>query len=343
MQCPLQFAYDRDSVSSERLRRGNTFTALGNATHALEEAVHNGEFDEIAVEGLASVIDEYWNHLIEAELGEVHKQWPEYELPKSKDIPRYSIVFCNATERAVELATARRSRQTGVAKTEIEQTLVDYANAIEGRPDRYHTEGEWFTVIDIKSGVVSESIKPEHRHQLLTYCHLVRQQTGLSPRSIGIQDIEGNVVVEDVTIDEVENHIRQVIAAKQAFLTAVTEKRSMLDEARPAAETCAHCNYRVICPAYWQLPVDQRQSSDVKGVVVGATANSFTVQLDDSESGKPEFVTVTGCRAPMQVGSSVTVAGGHAFGNSIRAGIGTTVFEIDSPEQSTRELEQPKT
>ena len=332
MQCPLQFAYDQDTVSSQMFRRGNTFTALGNAAHALEEAVHKGEFDRIEQPDLSSSIDRYWMQLVEKELEKLREKWPEYEIPRANDLPRYSVVFCNSTERANSLVTARRNRQPGASKIEVEQSLVDSENSIEGRPDRYRIDGNEFTVIDIKSGVITDSIQPMHRHQLLTYCHLVRLKTGLTPKSIAVQDIEGNLVVEEITTTDVENHLKKVIEVKNGFLVTLSKNGSMLNEAQPGKETCAHCNYRAICPAYWNQPLEQRQPSDIRGPVVAATDSSFTVRRDACLADEPEFMTVIGCKTPIRIGSSVTVAGGHIFGNSIRAGVGTTIFEVEGAQ-----------
>jgi hypothetical protein len=330
LQCPLQFAYDQDRNSSLQFRRGNTFSALGNATHALEEAVHDGEFDSFQLDDLSRAIDEYWQRLIEGELDKLRAQWPEYSLPRPADLPRYSIVYCSATERARILAEARRNRLPGSGKAQIEKTLVDSHNAIEGRPDRYVVDGSTFTVIDIKSGVVSDQIQPSHRHQLLTYCHLISLETGLAPKSIAIQDIEGNLVIEDVDLHLVTAHMSDVLAAKSTFSERVQSGNSFLGDAKPGSEVCRYCNYRAICHAYWDQPPPDRQQSDIRGVVVKTSSHGFTVKRDTADMPEPEFVTVTGYRPSVEPGASVIITGGYIFRNSIKAGIGTTVFVADS-------------
>jgi len=139
-------------------------------------------------------------------------------------------------------------------------------------------------------------------------------------------------VVEEITATDVESHLKKVIEAKNEFLATISKNGSMLDEAQPGKETCAHCNYRVICPAYWNQPLEQRQPSDVRGPVVAATDSSFTVKRDAYCADELEFVTVIGCKTPIRIGSSVTVAGGHIFGSSIRAGVGTTIFEVEGTQ-----------
>lgn len=333
MLCKLQFALDRDPAASSRFRRGNTFTALGSAAHKLEEAVHKGSFDDIDESAVVNAIVEYWDELIQNELDHLHVKWPEYEPVKPRDLPKYAYVFCNATDRAADLALRRRVRGAGGPRIEVEETLVDENLRIEGRPDRYLVSGDSFSVVDIKSGAATSEIQPAHRHQLLTYCHLIAKTKGLTPKSIQIQDVEGNCNEEPVTTEVVANHISKVVEARDEYTRISAAREEFTRNAQPNTDTCRYCNYRVICAAYWALRDDERQRDDFIGTVeVIPKYAAFTVRREKVRVGEPEHITVLGYKPAVPIGSRVAIAGGYLHQNVMRAGIGTTVFIIEQPD-----------
>lgn len=332
MLCKLQFALDRDHTASSRFRRGNTFTALGSAAHRLEELVHKGRFDDVDESAVPNSIVECWEKLIQSELNHLHAEWPEYEPVKPRDLPKYAYVFCNATDRAANLALRRRARGAGGPRIVIEETLVDDDLRIEGRPDRYVVSGDSFSVTDIKSGAATSEIQPAHRHQLLTYCHLIAKTKGLVPKSILIQDVEGNCNEEPVTSDVVANHISKVVEIRDEYTRISAEKEGFTRNAQPNTDACRYCNYRVICAAYWTLQDDERQRDDFVGTVeVVPKYAAFTVRREKVRVGEPEYVTVLGYKPAVSIGSRVAIAGGYLHHNVMRAGIGTTVFIIEQP------------
>jgi len=324
--CSLQFAFDADPTSAKALKRGNTFTALGSAAHKLEESVHHGKFDDIPEDQLESAVTQHWDVLITYELERLKAQWPEYEAPRVRDLPNYAKVFCNSTERACELVRSRQTSGKSGARVEIERPFEDSETRIEGRPDRIVIHGDTFTVVDIKSGSAGGPIRPSHRHQLLTYCFLIAKETGLSPDSISIQDIEGNHVWESVKSTDVKDHIDLVVAKQGEFLEKTRLNTDWLREATPSSDACQYCNYRVICESYWKQSSDEIQPHDVLGKVVAVhPQGSFTVQLSSSDADQPNLVTVVGYRGNVEPGGLVAVAGGFRHENVLRAGIGTAI------------------
>lgn len=329
MLCKLQFAHDRDTTVAAKLKRGSTFTALGSAAHKLEELVHEGAFDTIEESEVSASVIDCWDELIREELVRLHAQWPEYEPVQPRDLPRYAHVFCNATDRAMDLVLRRRTRGTVGPRVEIEKTLVDENLRIEGRPDRYVVSGATFSVVDIKSGLASAEIRPAHRHQLLTYCHLIEHVTGLSPQSIQIQDVEGNTTEESVTSEVVASHIARVVDTRDDYLSIEAGNEGYTRHAQPAAESCRYCNYRVICTSYWTLPDGERQKDDFIGTVeMIPKADAITVRREKFREGEPEYVTILGYKPSIKLGTRVAVSGGYLHHNVMRAGIGTTIFEI---------------
>lgn len=327
--CHLRAAYDCDKAVSTRLRRGSLFSALGNTAHALEEAVHQGEFEGEDDSRLNAKIDAYWNNTLLKELGLLQAQWTEYQVPRVRDLPRYATVYCNATERAAEIVRSSRSTTRSQITAHVEQTLIDEERLILGRPDRYVIDGDSFSVIDIKSGVVDSEIAPAHRHQLLTYCHLIEQETGLIPNSIAIQDIEGRQVRENVSSEQVAKHIAEILESRSHFLERVKRAGGWQDAATPSRDTCQFCDYRVICPAYWNQPSEEIQDNDFKGTVVSVPMpRVFTVSSDAQRVDQPAIVSVSGYEKPVALGAAVAVTGGWLVGSMLRASIGTSVFEI---------------
>lgn len=332
MLCKLQFALDRDSAVSRQLRRGSTFTALGSAAHKLEELVHEGKFDKINDLEVSDAVIECWDELIQVELARLHAQWPEYELIRPRDFPRYAYVFCNATDRAADLAIRRRLKGAGGPRIEIEKTLIDNDLQIEGRPDRYVVTDNTFSVVDIKSGAATSEIQPAHRHQLLTYCHLIAKTNGLTAKSIQIQDVEGNCTEELVSSDVIANHISKVVKVRAEYMGISAGNEGFTQYAQPSADACRYCNYRVICASYWNLPDDERQKDDLIGTVqVIPKHGAFTIRREQVQEGEPEFVTILGYEPAVAIGSRVAITGGYLHQNIMRAGIGTTVFVIPMP------------
>lgn len=329
MLCKLQFAHDRDSAVAKKFKRGNTFTALGSAAHKLEELVHKGEFDATEDSAIPSAVIESWNQLIDNELIHLQAQWPEYEPLRPRDLPKYAHVFCNATDRAIDLVRRRRARNPGGPRIEVEKTLVDETLRIEGRPDRYVVTGNSFSVVDIKSGAASAEIQPAHRHQLLTYRHLISEATGLTPTSIQVQDVEGNLTEEHVTPEVVATHIARVVNSRDDFLTILGDAAGFSRHAQPSSDSCRFCNYRVICSSYWTLPDGERQKDDFIGTVeVIPRAGAITVKREQFLEGEPEYVTIIGYKPSIEIGSRIAVSGGYLHQNVMRAGIGTTIFTI---------------
>lgn len=327
--CHLRAAYDCDRSVSELLRRGSLYTALGNAAHALEEAVHRGDFNAEDETTLENAIDKCWSESLIKELDLLQAQWTEYRIPRMRDLPRYATIYCNATGRAAESIRNRVSIPMPQQFARVEQTLVDEGNAILGRPDRYVIDGDGFSVIDIKSGIVDSEIAPAHRHQLLTYCHLIEQETGLTPKAIAIQDIEGRQVSEKVSSEQVARHISEILESRSRFLKRIGDTKGWKDSATPSRETCRFCDYRVICPAYWDQPTDDIHEHDFKGSVISVPMPGvFTLAPDDQREGQPEIVSVSGYKEPLTPGAHVAVTGGWLVGNVLRASIGTSVFKI---------------
>ena len=327
--CHLRAAYDCDRDVSDFLRRGSLYTALGNAAHALEEAVHRGDFDAEDETTLEAAIDRCWSESLILELDLLQAQWPEYRIPRMRDLPRYATIYCNATGRAAESIRSRVSTALPHQYARVEQTLVDEDNAILGRPDRYVVDGDGFSVFDIKSGVVDSEISPAHRHQLLTYCHLIERETALTPKAIAIQDIEGHLVSEKVSSVQVAEHISTILESRSRFLKRVGNTREWKDSASPSQEACRFCDYRVICPAYWGQPADDIHEHDFKGSVISVPMPGvFTLSPDHKREGQPEIVSVSGYEQPIKPGAHVAVTGGWLVGNVLRAAIGTRVFEV---------------
>jgi CRISPR/Cas system-associated exonuclease Cas4 (RecB family) len=250
LACQLRVAFDRDG-SMRSWRRPTTFTALGQAAHAVVElAARRGDWPTDA-DAARARLAELWDQEIAAQADRLTKCWAPAHPPPPTDWPAYALTRVRTIKRATSLACAPRSpKRQHIDGTGIEVEMRDPGTMLVGRADRVEVDDGAIRVVDLKTGLRQAEPTDQQRRQLLLYALLVHRTTGMWPASIAVEDASGHRYEEPCDPAEAEAAAGRVQAAVALFNERVTRGRRLPDAA-PDADTCRWCPYRVVCGPYW--------------------------------------------------------------------------------------------
>ena len=127
-------------------------------------------------------------------------------------------------------------------------------------------------MVDLKTGLSQRGATETQRRQLRIYAHLVDAVTGDMPKRIAIEDPAGRRWEETVTREDIAATVDEVLVARSAYESEVRANR-WERLAKPDAETCRHCPYRLVCDHYWKtLELSWRHGS-VAGAITSSRAS----------------------------------------------------------------------
>jgi RecB family exonuclease len=249
LACTRRAAYGRDPAFT-RWRRPSTFSVLGEASHTLTQlAMQRREWPANPGDRRSALVDE-WDRLIEAGAAKLIAAWSPSEPPASAEWPGYQLTRSRTLRRAAKLAAQSRSRlESPTTSGGIEVSMTDPGSILVGRADRLDRAGGSTRVVDLKSGMSQTEPRSDQLRQLLLYAVLVQRTTGEWPSEIAVENASGEQFVLPLNRNDAESALATVLDAVSDFNLSAQAAGSF--DARPDADTCRWCAYRVACGPYW--------------------------------------------------------------------------------------------
>lgn len=258
--------------------------ALGRAAHRVLEQAHQGKFNGSVQTRPA--VEASWDEVLETEWKRMAEEAPFTEPPRPDRWPGYQRVRVRTIRMAMERAAGQhRSPQAvePIRTVRIERSLVSRDGAVVGRPDRVEVDGDSARVVDVKTGRRSSPIASEaERRQLLIYAYLWHEESGVWPQSGSIETRDGGGLEVSLDSSEAIEIVREAVDARNRANEEIEGGASWSILGRPSTDTCRHCVFRALCPAYWSIatPTD-RYTQDVKGTIEAIdNAGGVTVRVE---------------------------------------------------------------
>jgi hypothetical protein len=196
-----------------------------------------------------------------------------------------------------------------------ELDLTDDRGRLQGRVDRLERGPEGLTVVDLKSGVHQVGPSEAQRRQLLLYSVLVRRTRGEWPVTAAVETATGERHSFNVVPEEAETVAAEASRLLNEYNHAVATGRDAVTAlARPDADTCRHCPFRVACGPYWSaLSSAWPRHGSVLGAILStsdaAGAKTLTVStvfpLDRSGADTIAYRV----HQPVTVGETIAIVG----------------------------------
>jgi len=329
--CPLRLAFSKDPHYRSRFTRGNTFSAMGTASHGLSEFAWSGQLGEVQGPELEVLLKEKWLELVQKEYEKLKKSWSPASVPLPRDWPYFAVTQTRTLRRVSTEINKRAARVSdGVeGSVRIEEQIIDEKNKIAGIPDRVVLTGNGYYVFDLKTGHSVASISDAYRRQLLIYAHLVSLTTDQPLLGVGLITAGGNVIWDHVTSDAVAEVIDDVVKEVDIFRRSLSRDDSTI-EARPSVTNCRYCAFRGVCQQYWEdSDPEWHEYRGVIGRVVRVSDNqAFTVEQMFPGGDAGQLVGISNCAHTAQKDDVVSVVDGKLTGQSLRGSWYTRVTKL---------------
>lgn len=329
--CGLQFAYSRDPAFSSKLKKSNTFAALGTIAHELTELVWKQGLNETPIDELKRVLGEKWDVFAQTSYEKLRVEWEGREVPPPKDWPYYSMTRAKTIRRLINEVNDYRTNvdvKRDKPRPLIETELVDESLRLKGIPDRVIFTDDGFYVFDIKTGHAIEEISTPYRRQLLLYAHLVRRHTGLEPLAIALIRAGGDVIWEDITSSDIDECLAEVTEGIHRYSNVV--KADPLALASPSPATCRFCDYKAICKAFWedQNPEWEEHRGIVGEIVEVIDESTFRVRQIWPHIDAGREVGVSNVPSTASIGDHVSIVDGYLRDGGLRGNWYTKILTV---------------
>jgi hypothetical protein len=227
----------------------------------------------LATDGIPDDLERVWDEVIDEGFQSLTVAWQPATPPPPAEWPGYQLTRSRALRRASRIvATHRSERVAPVEATSVERWMEPAGSILVGRPDRVDRCAEGLRVVDVKTGLQQGAPTDEQRRQLLLYAVLVYRTHGEWPAEIALEGANGVQHVFDLDAEEALATEQEVLEAVDRFNHHV-ETDEVAPSARPGADGCRHCPYRVVCHPYWQALSPLWEHASVLGSIVEAGEN----------------------------------------------------------------------
>lgn len=352
--CEWKAAYSRDG-RTRGLSRGSTYSATGNARHAVEEEVAAG-LRRGNPRPSRDWVQARFLFVLGQEADALQAEWAPAEVPEIRKWPHVTSVRVALARRLgdptadsdgtfwpdVDEPLAPLEQVPDVSHWKPpklmpgdvipEAWLIDVDRGMRGQVDRLARDETAISVIDFKSGIGAgpEELLRKHRTQLLFYAALVESCFGDWP-TLAIDPVEGRSVSVGYEASDVLALREDVSMTRESFNVHAGGSEFQSRAAIPESP-CLWCDFRVICPVVrqeWRGIVDAvpreygRAISLAEGVVQSVSATQGGTQVEivqpSSLTARPGHVTLTRLPPDLSVspGDVVAVAGLQAVGAQV--------------------------
>ncbi|MCH7493791.1 PD-(D/E)XK nuclease family protein [bacterium] len=247
LACPRAYHFGRERRLPGRLSQALGF---GNTVHAALEGIFACDFTQASPAAyLEGLVGREWERQRAQFQGDVRRlgRWDESRRSDAVDQARW----------ALERLTGGRFSAEGIAAARplgLEMAVFSQDGAVGGYVDALVARGGKVVAIDYKTGKVpAAGIPDDHRLQGLLYAHLLAEERGSLPDAVEFWYVSGQAV-ETITPDAeaVAGAAAMVAVAREAALALAGQPEEAW-EARPATDTCRHCDYRPWCEPFRKM------------------------------------------------------------------------------------------
>jgi CRISPR/Cas system-associated exonuclease Cas4 (RecB family) len=205
-------------------------------------------------------------------------------------------------DQVPDIISKKSARPAPDGEVTVEAELSDPGSILWGRVDRIDRIGSTTRVVDLKTGLKQGQPTEDQKRQLLLYAVLVERTRGEWPAEIAIENASGEQMASPLDPAEAEAALAEVLAAADDFNRRIDESGAF--DARPSAETCRWCAYRVVCDSYWSaVRVDWEHRSFLGEVTGSGTSGEgafVDLRLESPVDATSSSVHLTGLPAKPQ-------------------------------------------
>jgi hypothetical protein len=250
--CPLQAGISR--IQAIRIYvLGNPKAWLGKAYHAvLERLWAPGKVDS------ESRFDELWGNAIAALQAQAIAHPMNKRFADPVRWPGYHLVRAFALLRAQEALSSQTPTpiSTGYTGRVIrEKDLFAMDGKLVGKPDVIIGN----EIRDYKSGRIYEedsdgnqSVKEAYIRQLRLYGRLVEEHFGVCPTKGVLLPMQGAAVEISLNHQACASESEEAIRLLDGYNSQLQTTGAVSDLAAPSPTACRWCQYKVLCPAFWE-------------------------------------------------------------------------------------------
>jgi len=286
---PSQYSWLREcslrgvlSKSSFSLLPVSPKARIGTVAHKVMEEVSNGKLDPREEEHFR----ERWESLITEKEREMSSSWLNHRfVPLSRSVPELEVIFYQTLNRAKGL-WGKKEESIGTGTAQAEKWVESSDGSVGGFIDRVIGTGERVILLDYKSGSLYSSpsdeggrrgLKDRYKVQVKLYAALYHEMEDTWPEELKLVALNGATEQVEHTKEECRELLEEASQLLDRINQQVLEVRnSDLNPdvlADPSPETCAFCDFRPVCRAYWE---ERPEGGDAESWPCDLTGNVTT-------------------------------------------------------------------
>jgi len=283
--CPLQAAFSRFSGLKEFVL-GNPKAWLGIVYHEVLEKLWAPIKVKFAEDEL---IEHLWSNAIRAlKQKEIdHPLNRRFSAPEKW--PGYYLTRACVQMRAKQALTERPLKATSAESSTImnnsvrEQLLTAVGGKLIGKPDLILDD----EIREYKSGKVyveaaeGKAVKEEYVRQICLYGHLVHANCGKCPKKGKLLPMQGENIEIDLDPVMCAAEATKAVSLLDSFNTRLANASDILSLAAPSPGACRWCQFKAVCPAFWELAEESWIDENVNGAVRGIMDKPLEFIHDD--------------------------------------------------------------
>lgn len=324
---------------------GNPKIWLGTAYHTVLEKIAQAGPVGTSVETEAASL---WEEAVKSlsERARAHTLDRRFGTPQSW--PGYYVARASVILRAQEIIGSRRATQpTPLSSSDTtirERKFVACSGKLVGRPDVIRNK----EIIDYKTGGIIEhdddsqgkAVRTSYVRQLRIYGYLVRKILGWWPERGILVPMVGPGVEIELEPEDCEREAAEAVELLNIYNDTIASDTDLINLARPSANTCKWCSYKIICSSFW-TQASPGWSASLDGIAVegrvtgtqiihGGAAIAITVKIEGGTE-TPRSVQI----APLNPATHTSVTA-LAKGERVRlTGLGVRPDGAMAPTQRT--------
>lgn len=254
--CPLHAALSR-LPELKAFILGNPKAWVGTAYHEVLEFIQKGRGEGTTED---EIIDSLWSSAIATlqQRAALHPLDSRFAMPERW--PGYHLALACTRLKAKQLLEERRlARVTSTHHSDksdqvLEERFTAFGGKLVGRPDSVTDEA----IQDYKSGNIYDdtpdgpAVKDGYLRQLRLYGHLVREAQGRCPPKGRLLPMKGEAVEIDLEPAACAAEAADAVALLDSFNGQLTTAVDIKELANPGPASCKWCEYKALCPAFWE-------------------------------------------------------------------------------------------
>ena len=247
--CPKKAAYYLDSNFKELLK-GSTSSSLGKIAHFVLADSNNLESLPNSIERQKWFIDN-WKKYEDQEFLSLQSEWNNSEVPKPMSWNKYHAIKSSVKYKVLE-KRSRFKKMEGVEHPEqnkvkfpiSEKYLVNKNLGLKGKPDLIDKHNNVISIIDYKTGSITEETLEDYSRQLHLYVILVEKELNI--------EIE-KLFIFGSNVEEIELDRSRLPVLQREILKILENFKENKFNAKPTLENCKFCPFKIYCGDFWKI------------------------------------------------------------------------------------------